>query len=135
YSDLLARLDAAYDSACEMLCSLEERARAEPTLAEHHRLSIASGALGEALERWSNILTPLYVEEAPDPAELSEESLDVQRELAFERRQLRYTPQDYDADQIAWLEASLAESIQDRPDAWRVVYLHHPLFTTIANHC
>jgi len=66
---------------------------------------------------------------------LSEDALEIQRELALEDRRARYRPEDYDIAQIEWLARSLDESIRERPDAWRVVYLHHPLSTTIGNHC
>src|SRR5205807_1084563 len=67
--------------------------------------------------------------------ELSEKALDIQRELALEKRRIQYSPQDYDSEQIAWLRDGLAESTRTRPEAWRVVYMHHPLYTTIGNHC
>jgi len=40
-----------------------------------------------------------------------------------------------DAAQLAWLEAALAQSERERPEAWRVVYGHHPLHTTQRNYC
>jgi hypothetical protein len=67
--------------------------------------------------------------------ELAEAGLDAQRELASERHRARYRPEDYDAAQLRWLDEALDASIRERPDGWRVVYLHHPLFSTIANHC
>jgi len=66
---------------------------------------------------------------------LSEDILDVQRDLALERRRARYRPEDFDHRQLEWLDHSLAESARDRPDNWRVVFLHHPLYTTTKNHC
>ena len=63
--------------------------------------------------------------------------LDVtqRRELARERRRMRYRPEDHDTAQLEWLEAGLAAAERDRPGGWRVVYLHHPLFSSIGNHC
>jgi 3',5'-cyclic AMP phosphodiesterase CpdA len=66
---------------------------------------------------------------------LSEQALDTQRELARERNRLHYEPADHDAAQLAWLERVLARSVRERPDAWRVVYLHHPLYTSLTNYC
>ena len=37
--------------------------------------------------------------------------------------------------QLTWLERALADSVRERPNAWRVVYMHHPIYTTISNHC
>src|SRR5207249_1025181 len=65
---------------------------------------------------------------------LSEKALDIQRELAHQRKLLSYQPEDYDAAQLEWLRSGLDESIRDRPQAWRVVFMHHPLWTTIRNH-
>jgi predicted phosphodiesterase len=66
---------------------------------------------------------------------LAEEALDVQRAIAQEERRLRFGPEDYDAEQIRWLTASLEQAARARPDNWRVVFLHHPLYTSIKNHC
>ena len=66
---------------------------------------------------------------------LSEEALDVQRDLALAKRRQRYRPEDHDRAQLAWLDAALTASERDRPDAWRIVYLHHPLYTTVSNRC
>jgi 3',5'-cyclic AMP phosphodiesterase CpdA len=66
---------------------------------------------------------------------LSDDILDVQRDLALERRRARYRPEDYDHAQLEWLDRSLTESVRDRPGSWRVVFLHHPLYSTTKNHC
>ncbi len=66
---------------------------------------------------------------------IAEEALDVQRAIAREEQRLRFGPEDYDAEQIRWLKASLDESERERPGAWRIVYLHHPLYSSIKNHC
>jgi 3',5'-cyclic AMP phosphodiesterase CpdA len=67
--------------------------------------------------------------------ELSETALDVQRDLAQEKSRRRYTAEDHDSDQLAWLAATLDELERERPDGWRVVFFHHPLLSTIRNHC
>src|SRR5205807_2063368 len=67
--------------------------------------------------------------------ELSEEALDIQRDLTLERRRMHRVPEDFDSGQIEWFRASMEESVRERPDGWRIVYLHHPLYSTIANHC
>ncbi|MFN3650486.1 MAG: metallophosphoesterase [Armatimonadota bacterium] len=66
---------------------------------------------------------------------LSQTALDVQRDLARERRLASYRAEDFDAAQLAWLDAALEESERERPGHWRIVYLHHPLYTSIGNHC
>src|SRR5438067_11852755 len=53
----------------------------------------------------------------------------------MEHRRLRYRTDDYDGPQLQWLEKSLTQAIQERPNNWRIVYLHHPLYTSISNHC
>jgi hypothetical protein len=66
---------------------------------------------------------------------LTEEALDVQRDLAQEQRRQRYRPEDFDRSQLEWIDAALTASEQERPGAWRIVYLHHPLYSTISNRC
>jgi hypothetical protein len=93
----------------------------------------------EAVERgqgeWARIASPVPPELNARIHQLSEEALDVQRELATLRRRVRFRPDDHDRAQLAWLDAALSRSVRERPDAWRIVYLHHPLYTTITNHC
>lgn len=66
---------------------------------------------------------------------LSEAALDGQRELARERRRMHYREDDFDSAQLRWLDRALQRSVAERPDAWRIVLLHHPLYTTTGNHC
>ena len=40
---------------------------------------------------------------------------------------MRYRPADFDLAQLQWLDDALEESLRERPEGWRVVYLHHPL--------
>jgi hypothetical protein len=78
-----------------------------------------------------------------DKVDLSEAILDTQRDLALARKLSERTEEDYDADQIAWLRLSL-EAVKDEeaemqkadPQAklWRIVYMHHPLYTTLPSH-
>jgi hypothetical protein len=65
---------------------------------------------------------------------LSHSALDVQRQLALERRRLDRRPADYDSAQLEWLRNALDESERENPDGWRIVYLHQPLYTTIGDH-
>ena len=95
-------------------------------------------AARDDLEQWLPVFSDQVI---PTPKEIcarlhqfSEDALDVQRELATERRRARLRPEDYDAAQLEWLEASLAESERANPDGWRIVYMHHPLYTTTRNH-
>jgi hypothetical protein len=39
-----------------------------------------------------------------------------------------------DVGQLLWLERALARSTSERPGDWRILYLHHPLWTTVANY-
>lgn len=39
-----------------------------------------------------------------------------------------------DVGQLLWLERALSTSISERPAGWRILYLHHPLWTTVANY-
>src|SRR6185437_8083252 len=91
--------------------------------------------LEQQLSQWDRRATQTPPELEATVRSLSEEILDVQRELALERRRVRYMPEDYDRAQLKWLGNSLAASVKERPDNWRVVFLHHPLYTTTSNHC
>ena len=75
--------------------------------------------------------------------DLSEAILDTQRDLALARKLSERTDDDYDSDQIAWLKTGLeqvkaeeAQLQQQDPGAriWRVVYMHHPIYTTTPSH-
>lgn len=39
-----------------------------------------------------------------------------------------------DAAQLLWLERALTASEAERPADWRILFLHHPLWTTVANY-
>jgi hypothetical protein len=82
-------------------------------------------------------------EEETVDANLGEAILDTQRDLAMARKISQRSDEDYDAVQIEWLRTSLAavkaEEEQRQLDdsnarIWRVVYLHHPIYTTLPGH-
>ena len=82
-------------------------------------------------------------EEEAIEANLGEAILDTQRDLAMARKVSQRSDEDYDVAQMEWLRAGLAavkaeeEQLQQQdPQArlWRVVYLHHPLYTTLPGH-
>jgi hypothetical protein len=107
-----------------------------PEGAEREAVLSARDGLTAALKSWSEALYGRFPAELTGRIRrLSETSLDLQRELARERRRVGYQPEDHDAAQLRWLDEALSRSVAERPDAWRVVYLHHPLYTTIGNHC
>jgi len=89
-----------------------------------------------ARERWTLRLAQDPPQELCDHiAKLSEATLQTQRGIASDGLRARYRPEDYDAAQLQWLERSLRESERERPQQWRIVYLHHPLFTTTTAYC
>jgi hypothetical protein len=120
------------DDARERLAVLERRSR-ELTVALKREQAVCdeAGLAREAAEASRGL--------DPDSCErrrrIAEEALDTQRAIAQQQRRLRYRPEDYDAAQIEWLRAGLEESARERPENWRVVFLHHPLYTSIKNHC
>jgi hypothetical protein len=78
-----------------------------------------------------------------DKVDLSEAILDTQRDLALARKLHSRGDEDYDSAQIEWLRAGLAEvkaeeaRLQEQdPTAkiWRIVTMHHPLYTTLPSH-
>lgn len=78
-----------------------------------------------------------------DKLDLGEAILDTQRDLALARKLSDRSPEDYDSAQIEWLRTSLAavkeeEARLQEQDAaariWRIVYLHHPLYTSTPSH-
>lgn len=133
--EALTDLEEASDEGCVALRAIEACVAVLPEGPVRAQILGARGEVDQALERWVALVAPTPPERAARLRVLSEESLDVQRELSLERRRARYRPEDHDATQINWLRDALAESARERPDAWRVVYLHHPLYTTIGNHC
>jgi len=132
----IARLDQAADQCCAACRKLDACLAFIPEGPARTEALEASDEVGRAVREWGLLAN------GEPPAELcrrlhelAEAGLDAQRELARERHRARYQTEDYDVEQLRWLDESLEVSIRERPDAWRVVYLHHPLFSTIANHC
>jgi hypothetical protein len=132
----LGRLERLQDEICQALRELQECLVALPEGPPRTAIQDQQEALRQAIEAWE-------AERCPEPAPealcarlhwLSEEVLDGQRELDLERRRARFTPEDHDGDQLRWLAGALERSVAERPDGWRIVYMHHPLYTTIGNH-
>jgi 3',5'-cyclic AMP phosphodiesterase CpdA len=67
--------------------------------------------------------------------ECLEEWLDTQRDVARHEKRQAMSAQDYDGPQLDWLNRSLEESLRKNPNGRRVVFLHHPLYTTTTSHC
>ncbi len=131
----LAELETAGDDVCSAIDAVEQCLGTLPESPNKRTIEVRRDELEQLLKQWDRRTTQTPPELEQTIATLSEEILDVQRELALERRRVRYQPEDYDRGQLAWLERSLAESVRNRPDNWRVVFLHHPLYTTTSNHC
>jgi hypothetical protein len=131
----LQTLDSASDECCTALAATDSCLAVLPEGADRAQILAAHDSSQVLLHRWSQAVATAPLETAQRIHQLSEEALDVQRELALERRRLHYGPEDFDGAQRQWLESSLAEAIRERPNGWRIVYLHHPLYTTISNHC
>jgi hypothetical protein len=132
----LAALDRAHTRTHEAQRTVEECLVRLPD-GELRRAALAARAdVAAALERWSTATadTPPS-ERSARVAQLSEAALEIQRKLARETRRLHYRSDDYDVDQLRWLDQALAESVRERPRNWRVVYLHHPLVTSIRSYC
>lgn len=131
----LEALEAGGDDCCEVLELLESCFIDLPEGAERDGLLAARDRLGEANRAWRQEVTGRPPSElCARLKKLSQEALDVQQELARERRRLGRRPEDYDQGQLEWLRGALEESVRENPDGWRIVYLHQPLYTTIGNH-
>jgi hypothetical protein len=131
----MARQETVSDEVCASLSTLEEFLAVLPE--DHPRVVIleARQAMESALHTWAVAVSPSAGDASARLKELSEGALDLQRELAIARRRSHFQPSDHDTEQLAWLDQSLEESVRLRPNAWRIVFLHHPLYTTIGNHC
>lgn len=133
---VLPRLDRAFQLTHEAQRAFEELLVHTPEGDARRALVGARDEGQAAAERWSEAAAEVPPEEMEERiAQLSETALDIQRKLARETRRLGYRAGDYDAAQLEWLDAALAESQRDRPSAWRIVYLHHPLFTSVRSYC
>jgi hypothetical protein len=133
----LQGLDEASDESCAALRALEGCLIELPEGPERADLLAVRAEIERALATWQQAdrAEPLPESLCARLRKLSEEALDTQRDLARERRRMRYRPEDHDTAQLEWLEAGLAAAERERPGGWRVVYLHHPLFSSIGNHC
>jgi len=131
----LRALDDASDEACTALRGIENCLGMLAEGESRQQVLTVRDALQQALHGWSQVLALAPVPETLLVHQLSEDAMDVQRELALERRRLRYRPDDYDSAQLQWLDRSLQESMRERPNGWRIVFLHHPVYTSIVNHC
>lgn len=131
----LLALDELSEESCRTLSPVEGCLSKLPEGPARTLLLQARDRLQQALHAWAKTVTPTYNMEAAQIQRLSEEALDVQRELALERRRVKYRPEDHDAAQLTWLDQGLAQCRAERPEGWRIVYLHHPLYTSITNHC
>lgn len=134
-ADALKALEDANDDANTAMRSLENCLAALPEGSERAAILGARDEMDKGLDAWLSLSFPTPAELSEPIRLLSEEALDIQREIALERRRAHYRPEDHDALQLRWLDEGLAASVRDRPDAWRVVYLHHPPYTAIGNHC
>jgi len=131
----LDSLDDASDEACAALRGIENCLGVLPEGESRQQILTTRDALQQALHSWAQVVALTPISETLLVHQLSEDAMDVQRELALERRRLHYRPDDYDHAQLEWLDRSLKDSIQEHPNGWRIVYLHHPLYTSIVNHC
>jgi len=132
----LSRMDGAAEASVALLRSVEGALAELPEGVLRTDLLAAQEAVEAALRQWREAA------ESTPPEELcgrirqrSEAALDAQRALARERRRMSYRPEDHDEAQLRWLDAALSEAERERPGGWRIVYLHHPLYSTIGNHC
>lgn len=131
----LEAVDAAGDDCCGMLEALERCFVELPEGTERRDLLAARDHVAEVTRQWREETTG-----SPPPElcrrvqQLTAQALDVQRQLALERRRVGRRPDDHDAAQLEWFRNALEESVRERPDGWRVVVLHQPLHTTIGNH-
>jgi hypothetical protein len=132
---ILSALDHVSDDSAQAVRAIEAYVAVLPDGPDRARILGAREAVERGQGEWARIASPVPPELNARIHQLSEEALDVQRELATLRRRVRFRPDDHDRAQLAWLDAALSRSVRERPDAWRIVYLHHPLYTTITNHC
>ncbi|BDI28287.1 hypothetical protein CCAX7_003380 [Capsulimonas corticalis] len=131
----LARQETVSDEVCASLSTLEEFLAVLPEGRPRASILETRLEMERALHAWAISVSPITGDASARLKELSEGALDLQRELALARRRSRFQPEDHDTAQLTWLDRALEESVRLRPNAWRVVYLHHPLYTTIGNHC
>jgi hypothetical protein len=158
-----ARLDKLIDLQEEWLQHLVERDKVTvllPGAPEYEAARQARLALDAALGAWCRervgedypgpCALPTCEEEETltsdavvENADLGEAILDTQRDVALARKLSDRTPEDYDVAQIEWLRSALEEVRNEETELqandanariWRVVYLHHPLYTSTPSH-
>jgi hypothetical protein len=123
------------DDVCRLMDELENCYTELPEGLERNELLAAENELQQANQSWCRGSAGTPPADLCDRIQkLSAAALDVQRQLALERRRMNRQPEDYDAGQLQWLDESLEESVRDNPDGWRIVYLHQPLYTSIGDH-
>jgi calcineurin-like phosphoesterase family protein len=132
----LGDLESAFEATHPVLSALDDCMVRVPQGIVQDRIRGPRAEVARLVAQWAELVqgTP-PAELAARIRQLSEEALDTQRGLARERLRRSFGPQDYDVSQLDWLERSLVRSATERPAAWRIVYLHHPLWTTISNYC
>lgn len=132
---IIEAMEEVSDDACSLLREVEGCLGAVGEGEYKSKVLDARNEVDSTLGAWSSVVSALPPDLCDEIRDLSERALDVQRELALERRRMRFRPEDYDSAQIEWLQAGLDRSIQENPAGWRIVYLHHPLYSSIHNHC
>ena len=134
-ADGMEQLADLSDDLSRLMEELENCYAALPEGSTRDELLAAQNALEQANQNWCHGSAGTPPADLCDRLQkLSAAALDVQRQLALERRRMDRQPEDYDAAQLQWLQASLDESMRDNPNGWRIVYLHQPLYTSIGDH-
>lgn len=74
-----------------------------------------------------------------DPREVEDTLYDIvidlaeaEKEIAMLEKQIDSTREDFDEAQLEWLERVLSH--EDARDKWKIVYLHHPLYSSDSSH-
>lgn len=132
---LIEKHDTASDKVCDLLEDIDSLFSDLKESEIPDELRNAQHRCEAALHEWALLASPAPEEISSRLKQLSEEALDVQRELADELRRMHYLPEDHDVAQLKWLDDALQESETNNPNGWRIIILHHPLYTTIGNHC
>ena len=65
--------------------------------------------------------------------DLLEELAETQKEIVMLKKALKADPRDYDEDQLKWLRQILDHD-DVKKKKWKIVYLHHPLYTSEQSH-
>ena len=131
-------MEEASDECCQAMTPIEGCLGGLPEGESRTKLLAARDRMQRELSTWSKTVSPAPTPETTSLHQLSEEAMDVQRELTLERRRQRYRPEDFDTEQLNWLDQSLARSVAERPDHWRIVlsassavYFHYQPLRTL----